>query len=186
MSKSSAPRRRHPFAHISANNAVALTDAACTEAIVRLRTNLPQSKSAPKALAPRMQCQLGSWLSAFGKGRVSFGVCHGIGNVLHEMTGVAHSMTTCVLLPTCLEWNRPILGEKYLRVARAFNAESDASTAIRDLITSLGLPSRLRDVGVSADAFKNIATRAVAHPMVLSNPRPVSADDVVEILSKAW
>jgi maleylacetate reductase len=176
----------HAVAHISANNAVALTDAACTEAIVRLRTNLPKSRSSPKAMAPRMQCQLGSWLSAFGKGRVSFGVCHGIGNVLHEMTGVAHSMTTCVLLPTCLEWNRPNLGEKYLRIARAFNTDGDASTAIRGLITSLGLPSRLRDVGVSADAFKSIAARAVRHPMVLSNPRPVSTDDVVEILRKAW
>src|SRR5262245_6559950 len=73
-----------------------------------------------------MQCQLGAWLSAFGKGRVSFGACHGIGNVLHEMMGVAHSMTTCVLLPTCLEWNRPILGERYLRIAHALNVESDA------------------------------------------------------------
>jgi maleylacetate reductase len=176
----------HAVAHISADNAVALTDATCTEAIVRLRTNLPKSKSSPKALAPRMQCQLGSWLSAFGKGRVSFGVCHGIGNLLHEMTGVAHSMTTCVLLPTCLEWNRPILGEKYLRIARAFDTEGDASAAIRNLITSLGLPTRLRDVGVSADAFKSVAARAVGHPMVLTNPCPVSVDDVIEILSKAW
>lgn len=176
----------HAVAHISANNAVALTDAACTEAIVRLRTNLPKSKASPKALAPRMQCQLGSWLSAFGKGRVSFGVCHGIGNVLHEMTGVAHSMTTCVLLPTCLEWNRPVLGEKYLRIAHAFEAERDASTAIRNLIASLGLPSRLRDVDVSTDAFKSIAARAVHHSMVLSNPRQVSTDDVIEILNAAW
>src|SRR5262249_46396192 len=107
-------------------------------------------------------------------------------NVLHEMTGVAHSMTTCVLLPTCLEWNRPTLGEKYVRIARAFNMEGDASAAIRNLITSLGLPGRLRDVGVSPDAFKSIATRAVGHPMVLTNPRPVSIDDIIEILSKAW
>jgi alcohol dehydrogenase class IV len=176
----------HAVAHISANNAVALTDAACTEAIVRLRTNLPKSKSSPKALAPRMECQLGSWLSAFGKGRVSFGVCHGIGNVLHEMAGVPHSLTTCVLLPTCLEWNRPVLGDKYLRIARAFDAEHDASTAIRNLVSSLGLPFRLRDVGVSTDAFKSIAARSVQHSMVLSNPRPVTTDDAIDILNKAW
>jgi len=177
----------HAVAHISASNAVALTDATCTEALVRLSRALPQAKASPEALSPRLQCQLGSWLSAFGKGRVNFGVCHGIGNVLHEMTGVAHSMTSCVLLPTCLEWNRPVLGEKYLRVASALGTTGEiASAVLRDLIASLGLPTRLRELKVSPEIFESIAAAAVEHPMVQSNPRIVKGQDVVEILEKAW
>jgi alcohol dehydrogenase class IV len=51
----------------------------------------------------------------------------------------------------------------------------------------LGLPARLRDVGIKEDQLPAIAEEAAKHPTVLSNPKPiVGHGDTMEILRAAW
>ncbi len=52
---------------------------------------------------------------------------------------------------------------------------------------ALGMPTRLRDAGVSKDQFDAIAEGSLENIMVRANPRPItSADQVREILEMAW
>jgi alcohol dehydrogenase class IV len=59
--------------------------------------------------------------------------------------------------------------------------------AVSELIKDLGLPTRLRDVGIQETQLQAIADEAAKHPVVLSNPRPIAgAADVSQILRQAW
>ena len=70
--------------------------------------------------------------------------------------------------------------------------EEEAATAAADEVAALvredmGLPWRLRDVGVAHEDFSGIAADALEDIIVASNPRQVtSTDEVIDLLHKAW
>ena len=78
------------------------------------------------------------------------------------------------------------------RVDIAGMSEADAATAAADEVATLvredmGLPWRLRDVGVGHDDFAGIAKDALEDIIVASNPRQVtSTDEVIDLLHRAW
>jgi maleylacetate reductase len=62
-----------------------------------------------------------------------------------------------------------------------------AVEALRDLIGGLGLPQRLRDVGVREEQFAHIAEATMLSHSTPANPRPVEGPaDVLEILRAAF
>ena len=71
-------------------------------------------------------------------------------------------------------------------------SEEEAAVAAVDEVLKLvrddmGLPWRLRDVGVTEDDFDGIASDALEDIIVASNPRQVrSKDEVVALLRQAW
>ena len=66
-------------------------------------------------------------------------------------------------------------------------AADRAADAIETLTKELGLPSRLRDVGVTVEDFRDLADDAIQDLIVATNPRPVtSADVVIELLHSAY
>jgi maleylacetate reductase len=169
---------RHPF-----------SDATAVEALRLLNRGLPAVQKDPGNLAARLDCQLGAWMSIFGgMAGVPVGASHGIGHVLGAHAGVPHGETSCVMLPSVMQWNRGVNFEEQLRVAHAFErTDDDAAGAVRDLIASLGLPTRLRDVGVKREDFQVIAEKSMHDLAVKTNPRPIEKPaDVVEILELAW
>ena len=62
-----------------------------------------------------------------------------------------------------------------------------AGDAVAELVADLGLPSRLRDVGIKQDQLAAIADEAAKNPVVQSNSRAItSAAEVLQILQAAW
>ena len=62
-----------------------------------------------------------------------------------------------------------------------------ASGVVGDLIASLGMPTRLRDVGVRHDQFQEIAEASMHDRWIKTNPRKIDGpDQIVEILEMAW
>jgi maleylacetate reductase len=55
------------------------------------------------------------------------------------------------------------------------------------LISRLGLPTRLRDAGVSEKVIAAVAEAAIHDPLLASNPRPIkSLSEVMLLLEQAW
>jgi maleylacetate reductase len=55
------------------------------------------------------------------------------------------------------------------------------------LVRRLGLPGRLRDVGIRRVDFPAIAAHTMHDPPVRTNPRPIAGpEQLVEILELAW
>ena len=141
----------HPFVQIITRSAVELFAA-----------HLPGSVSDDEAVRDpaRAYCQHATWMSAFSLANSTSKL--GIGtSVRHQLgaMGVAHGEATCVMLPHLLAYNWPALGDVRGDIASALGltrggdlvSDKDVSARLSEFVASLGLPYRLRDVGVGVE-----------------------------------
>ena len=76
---------------------------------------------------------------------------------------------------------------KRIAAALGDNEGGDAADAVGALIASLGLPTRLRDVGVRQDQLGQVAAGAMNNLWVRTNPRPIEEQaDIAAMLEAAW
>jgi maleylacetate reductase len=165
-----------------------LSDGLALQAMAMLASNLPAIKSRPDDLAPRVQCQLAGWLTQVANAPgVPNGASHGIGYILGGYAGIPHGITSCVSLAATLEWNEPVNAERQRAIAEKLGRPgARACDVMRDFVRSLDLPTRLSDIGISADRIPELARQYDGTGPIATNPRPVrGADDVAEILKLA-
>lgn len=150
--------------------------------------SLPECKNDPACLSARSMNQQAVWLACCGLGTVSHGASHGIGYILGSLCGVPHGYTSCVMLPAVLEWNSKENAVRQEAIAHALGtAEISAAESVKILVSKLGLPTTLREVGVELQQLPTIAERAIKHPVVKNNPRRIKdSDQLMEILRLAW
>lgn len=163
-------------------------DGCALEALRLLATALRRCKADPNDIEARSRCQTGMWLAMTGMGSlVPMGASHGIGHVLGGSCNVPHGYTTCVMLPSVLRYNRSVNAETQARIATAMGRPGmDAADAVAELISDLGMPSTLAEVGVDESKFALIAKNALLARWVHSNPRKIGSErDVLEILRAA-
>ena len=165
-----------------------LGDGLALQAMAMLAANLPAIKARPADLDPRLHCQLAAWLTQVsGIPGVPNGASHGIGYILGAYAGVPHGITSCISLAATLEWNEPVNAERQRAVAEKLGRPgARPCDVMRDFVRSLGLPTRLGDVGISADQIPVLARQYDGTGPIATNPRPVrGADDLAEILKLA-
>ena len=153
-----------------------------------LNHGLLASKADPGDLDARLECQFGMWLAISGASAGhGIGASHAIGHTLGGAFGVPHGLTSCVILPAVLAWNASLnAGRQSLIALMLDRAEAEAADAVRDLVGSLGLPTRLADVGIKQEHYRAIAEATMHDRGVRSNPRPIHGpDEIVEILKLA-
>jgi alcohol dehydrogenase class IV len=165
-----------------------LVDATSLQALHLFCDALPATHADPADLDARLRCLQAAWMAGFGILRVPYGASHGIGHSLGAVTGISHGYTSCILLPHVMRWNLPVTGARQARIAGALGAaDGDAAGAVARLVASLGVPTRLRDLGVARAQFEAIAAGAMQNMWVKTNPRPLArADDVLGLLDAAW
>ena len=163
-------------------------DAQALHGLSMLARGLPRVKADPADLEARLDCQIGTWLSTgpLASG-VPMGASHGIGYVLGAAFGVPHGVTSCVMLPAVMRWNRSENSERQALVATAMgHPGKDAGDVLDDFIHGLGLPRSLKEVRVGPEHFEKIAEQAMKTPWVPRNPRRIESPvQVREILTLA-
>ncbi|MCV0394896.1 MAG: iron-containing alcohol dehydrogenase [Rhizobiaceae bacterium] len=164
-------------------------DATALYATRLLARALPATKHAPDDLGARLDCQLGAWMSIQGATvGVSHGASHGIGHGLSAVTGMTHSVTSCIMLPHVLRYNAAVDADRQAVLAEAMSAAGrPLADVVADLVASLGLPARLRDEGVAREQLQAVGEAALANPRVRANVRPIPDRDAMQgILEAAW
>jgi maleylacetate reductase len=150
-------------------------DAQALHGLSMLARGLPRVKADPTDLAARLDCQVGTWLSTgpLASG-VPMGASHGIGYVLGAAFGVPHGVTSCVMLPAVMRWNRVENSERQALVASAMgHPAKDLGDVLDDFIRGLGLPRSLKEVRVGSEHFDEIAGQSMQTPWVPRNPRRI-------------
>jgi len=108
---------------------------------------------------------------------------------------VPHANIHALVLPYAMRWNLDATVTAQARIARAMkiDAPSDeeaarhAPEAILEMNRKMGLPLRLRDLGVPRDGLSLLAEDALGDYSVYTNPKPIrSAAQVLEVLEMAW
>ena len=165
------------------------SDGTSFHALRLLGRGLRAVKAETKNLPARLDCQLGSWMSIIGSSAgVDKGASHGIGHVLGGTAHVPHGYTSCVMLPHVLRFNHTVNAGRQALVSEAMGRPGEpAGDVVAGLIAGLGLPSRLRDVGVKPEQLDRIAQLSMHDRWIHTNPRKIDGPAVIrELLDAAW
>lgn len=179
----------HAVERWCAAETVPYSDAVAHQALAMLLDALPRIHADPADPEARHAAQLAMWLSMLpGATDVPMGASHGIGYILGGAYGVPHGITSCVMLPAVLEWNVSVNEARQQTVASLLGAPGEpAGPALRRFLAGLGLPSRLREIGIEQAQLPAMAERYDGTGPIRTNPRPVAGPaDVLEILQLAW
>ena len=174
-----------------------LVETSSAESLHRLANALPRFRDDPLDLDAASELFHGAYLAAFAMARSEMGLAHGICRTLSARTGIGYSVAHAIVLPHALAYNRSAVYDRVALVGRAIGAayrsEADdeaavkASAALERLMRALGLPVRLRDVGIEEPALVSIAEAALANPCMLANPKRIdSAGQILSVLRAAY
>jgi alcohol dehydrogenase class IV len=178
----------HAVESLCSINAQPLVDATSVRALALLGRALTRYATDPQDLDARLDAQLGAWLAAMGIRRTDYGASHGLGHALGADAGVPHGITSCVLLPAVMRYNAEACAPQLAEVALALgDSKQPAADQIEGLISRLGLPTRISQLGIDRSRLPILADKGMAIPWVRTNPRKIDrVAQLVEILESAW
>ena len=167
-----------------------LAETLALDAMARFAKALPAVHRAPQDAAARAALLYAAHLSGLvlvnARTCLHHAICHAIGSV----TGVGHGDANAVMLPHVIAFNASAVAQPLARAAMAMGAGDDAAAlvqAVYALQTLIGVPARLRDIGVSPDALDRIADKTLRERGLYYNPRPVAdAREVRSLLDAAY
>ncbi|WP_411722576.1 maleylacetate reductase [Mycetocola sp.] len=161
-----------------------INQALAAEGIRALNAALPLVQADPTGLEGREQAQYGAYLSAVAFASAGSGLHHKICHVLGGAYDLPHAQTHSVVLPHVLAFNSANAPEAERRIAAAFGAAS-AVEGLEALRQQLSAPTALQDYGFREEDIPE-AARLILPAVPLSNPRPVTARNLEELLRAAW
>ena len=178
----------HALESLSSRHSSYFCDGVAESALRLLSQAMPAVKADPGDLDARLKCQVGAWQSMIPIiGGVPMGASHAIGHVLGGTADVPHGYCSCVMAPAVLAFNKPVTGDKQVKISDSFGRPGeDASTVLDEFIRGLGMPRTLGEVGVSDDQLDLIAEYTMLDFWSRTNPREITGPgDVRAILEQA-
>ena len=171
-----------------------LCDGIALEGIHLIVDALPRAVKNGKDLEAR-----GNMLVAAAMGAIAFqkdlGATHSLAHPLSSLCGMHHGTANAVCLPFVMEFNSKKKPGLYRRVGVACGldvmklgpAEADRATIdfVRKFITDLGLKMGLHHYGVDAAKLDALSDQAIADGCHLTNPVPVTRDDMKSLYQSA-
>lgn len=169
--------RAHPF-----------TDTLAIEAIRTLCRALPRTLAVPDDLGAREASQIAGWMSMSGVLNVRVHLSHTLGHQIGARWDVPHGLTSGITLPTVMRYLATENRAGVLKVAAAFDASTaeTGADAIGALVKSLGLPTRLRDVGADRADFDAVAEATLGAGRATGYVPTGGADTLVALLDQMY
>ena len=138
----------------------------------------------PDALDAREDLLIGAYLAAATFASAGSGLHHKICHVLGGMYDLPHAATHAVVLPHVLGFNAPNDTDAAQRVARALG-DGGPLESLDHLYAEVGAPRSLHALGLSRHDLEPVVP-AVLRAAPPSNPTPVTAEGIEELLTAAW
>jgi maleylacetate reductase len=154
---------------------------------------LPLAVKDPKNLPYRYHLFEGSMEAGLVLAKAGMGVHHGLCHILGGRYNAPHGVLNAIILPHAMRFNLPIAGRAYRDLARPFRVETNSAdvgekvcAAVSEFVRGLGVPQRLRDLGIPEADLPSIAQESLSSKSVQANPRPVTLQGALGILEAAW
>ena len=152
-----------------------LSDALALDAAGHMARNLARAVEDGSDLEARTGMLYGSLLAGIAFGNSGVSAAHALQFAVGAATHTSHGLGTGLLLPYCMEFNRPR--------ARPSSPSSSGSSApsrsafVHELGRRIGLPASLAEIGVAREDLRGMAEASVGIKRLIdNNPRPLDAD----------
>jgi len=174
-----------------------LGDCLAEKAIGLVGQHLVTAVREPGNLAAREGMSLAATLAGMAFSNVGVAVVHALEYPVGGATHCSHGAGNGLLLPFVMRYNQPLRKREFARIAQLLGrnvtgldeqtAADQAIVAVDQLKADIGIPGRLRDLGVQREQLSGFAEKAFQIKRILRvNPRPVTVPDLEEILGWAW
>ncbi|MEE3322259.1 MAG: iron-containing alcohol dehydrogenase [Pseudomonadota bacterium] len=178
-------------AYTSAHKKNPYSDMLAREALRLLGGNLVQAVKDGSNLAAREACLLGAMMAGQAFANAPVAAVHALAYPLGGHFHIPHGLSNSLVLPEVLRFNARDAAPLYAQLApilsdRLFAGHADGAAiliaSLEKLIEDVGLPTRLRDAGVTEESLETLAADAMLQQRLLvNNPREVSEADALAI-----
>lgn len=139
----------------------------------------------------RADMALGEYVAGMGFSNVGLGIVHSMAHPLGALYDTPHGVANAIILPTGMEYNAPVSGEKYREIARAMGVEGvddmtqeeyrkAAIDAVKKLSADVGIPADLKDI-VKKEDIPFLAQSAYDDACRPGNPRETSVEEITKL-----
>lgn len=184
----------HAIESYVSNIASTLTEIQSLKAIDLIMKYLPVALKTPSMEALEKLSSAGA-SAAMAFSNASLGLDHALAHSLGGKLDVAHGLIHPVLLPPVMRFNMPACLSKTADIGEIILGErlgSDEATAIAGIerlesfFKKLNISTQLRDVVEDESALNQICQMAAQDACLITNPRPASVEDMLNICRTAW
>ncbi|MBM6596768.1 iron-containing alcohol dehydrogenase [Microvirga pudoricolor] len=172
-----------------------VSDSLAREALKLLGDNITEACRNGANRDARHNMLLGSMLAGMAFANAPVAAVHALAYPIGARFHVPHGLSNALVLTHVMRFNAPAAEELYAELASTLIPDVDGSAADRvkavlyrleTLPGDLGLPTRLRDVGIGAGDLPGLAEDAMKQTRLLvNNPREVRLEDVLAIYERA-
>jgi len=189
-------------AYVSSNQNPAL-DPMILYGIKLIGRSLRLAFAQPANRSARHDMMLASMIAGVGISSKWLGACHSLAHQLSSFADVQHGIAIALMLPYQMAFSLPGALERYGQIGAALEgldswetSESGlgrrgraerAVSAVQELISDVGLPTQLRDVGVTTEMIPAMANNAYyLDGNWPTNPLTINEIDFENIYQQAW
>jgi alcohol dehydrogenase len=173
-----------------------LSDTYLTRAIEMLGAIIKEGLQNVDDIRMRMNASMVGMLLGLGLSTSRLGIGSALSYAINARYMAPKSWVSTILLPYVMEFSMNVRGDRIAHVAKLLGEDvSDATSgdapvraidAVRRVIASLGLPTRLREFDLSLDEMIEVAGVARNFDMMNYLPRVVSTEDLYELIKSAF
>jgi alcohol dehydrogenase len=170
-----------------------LSDVFSREAFRLLYSNYERVLERPGDVEARSAMQLGAYFAGVAIENSMLGATHACANPLTARYGTVHGRAISMCLPSVVRFNSGVAAEPYRELlglagvaVRGNEPGETLAFHLERLARAGGLPSRLRDDGISPDDFPSLAHEASKQWTGTFNPRPFDEDAALEVYRCAY
>ena len=174
-----------------------VSDALAREALALLARGLPRAWEDGRDRDARADTLLGACLAGMAFANAPVAAVHALAYPVGARFHVPHGVSNALVLPHVLRFNLPAAAAHYAELAPildpslAASGEAERARALPDtlerLARDLGVPMRLRDVGIGEGDLEALAEDAMKQTRLLvNNPREVGLADALALYREAF
>lgn len=144
---------------------------------------LPRAYAKPNDLEARAHLMSAATMgaTAFQKG---LGAIHALSHPVGAVFNTHHGTTNAVFMPAVLEFNASVIADRFNQVAGYLGISGGFDgfrTYVQDLNDSLGIPRKLREMGVETGKIAEMAEMAVRDPSCGGNPIELTVKNLSQL-----
>jgi alcohol dehydrogenase class IV len=143
-----------------------------------------------------LNMQIATCMEGIAFHNAGLGLVHAMANTVGGHFNTPHGITNAILLPYVLEYNLIARPKKYAELAQAMGEKVENLSireaaerfieAVKTLSRDVGIPTQLRDIGVTHEALPAMAEAALTAIDIYTNPRSYSKAAILAIYEKAF
>lgn len=174
-----------------------MSDMFALQAISMIAASLPAAVNGPDCAKGRDGMAVAQYIAGMGFSNVGLGIVHSMAHPLGAFYDTPHGIANAVLLPYVLEYNAAAAAPKYRDIARAMGVkDADAMSesqavdaaigAVKALSKTVGIPEKLREIGVKEADLGRLSEAAFKDVCTGGNPRTTSPAEILGIYRRAF